>query len=68
MTTIENNDAEQVERLNGRVIELLRERDKYKSALESIAGWRKVNIQGEYEHGLRDIIRSVVDCAATALQ
>jgi hypothetical protein len=27
MTTIENTDAEQVERLNGRIMELLRERD-----------------------------------------
>ena len=37
-------------------------------ALESIAGWRKVNISGEYEHGLRDIIRSITDCAAAALE
>ena len=38
-----------------------------RAALESIAGWRNVNISGEYEHGLRDIIRSVTDCAQAAL-
>jgi hypothetical protein len=43
------------------------ETETLRSALESIAGWRKVNIQGEYEHGLRDIIRSITDCAAAAL-
>lgn len=37
-------------------------------ALESIAGWSKVNISGEYEHGLRDIIRAIADCASTALE
>lgn len=41
--------------------------DPLRDALESIAGWRKVNIQGEYEHGLRDIIRSITECAAAAL-
>ena len=40
--------------------------DALVKALESIAGWRKVNISGEYEHGLRDIIRSITDCAAAA--
>lgn len=39
----------------------------YRSALESIADWRNVNISGEYEHGLRDIIRSIIDCAVDAL-
>lgn len=37
-------------------------------ALESIAGWRNVNISSEYEHGLRDIIRSVTDCASAAIE
>lgn len=41
---------------------------KFRAVLESIAGWRKVNIAGEYEHSLRDIIRSIADCAATALE
>jgi hypothetical protein len=41
--------------------------DKLIAALESIAGWQKVNISGEYEHGLRDIIRSITGCAAAAL-
>jgi hypothetical protein len=39
-----------------------------KAALESIALWRSVNIQGEFEGGLRDIIRSMSDCAAAALE
>lgn len=37
------------------------------AALKSIADWRAVNLSGEYEHGLRDVIRSVTDCAAAAL-
>lgn len=41
--------------------------DRMRAALESIAGWRKVNISAEYEHGLRDIIRSITDCAQAAL-
>lgn len=40
---------------------------RYSSALENIADWRNVNISGEYEHGLRDIIRSIIDCAVDAL-
>lgn len=36
-------------------------------ALESIAGFGNVNLAGEWEHGLRDIIRSCVDCARSAL-
>lgn len=42
--------------------------EQLRAALESIAAWRKVNISGEYDHGLRDIIRSITDCAATALE
>lgn len=41
--------------------------EKLRAALESIADWRKINIAGEYEHGLRDIIRSITDFAAAAL-
>jgi hypothetical protein len=40
---------------------------RYRIALESIADWRNVNISGEYEHGLRDIIRSIIDRAVDAL-
>lgn len=43
------------------------ELQRLRSALENIADWRNVNISGEYEHGLRDIIRSIVDCAVAAL-
>lgn len=41
---------------------------KLRAALESIAGWDDVNLQREYEVALRDIIRSIVDCAKTALE
>jgi len=37
-------------------------------ALRILAGWRSVNLQGEYEHGLRDVIKSMIDCADAALQ
>lgn len=36
--------------------------------LEAIAGFGSVNLNGEYEHGLRDIIRSMTDCAREALR
>lgn len=70
-----NEDAQrEIERLQGakrRALAIADERSKenvrLRASLESIAGWRKVNIQGEYEHGLRDIIRSITDCAAAAL-
>ena len=37
-------------------------------ALDTIARWRTVNIAGEWEGGLRDIIRSITDVAAAALE
>jgi hypothetical protein len=43
------------------------ELQRLRSALENIADWRNVNISGEYEHGLRDIIRSIIDSAVAAL-
>ncbi len=43
------------------------ETDRMRQALESIAGWRNVNISGEPETSLRDIIRSITDCAARAI-
>jgi hypothetical protein len=39
-----------------------------REALEAIAGFGSVNLAGEYEHGLRDIIRSMTDCAKDALR
>jgi hypothetical protein len=48
--------------------DLAKERADLLAALESIALWRSVNIAGEYEHGLRDLIRSMTDCAAAALE
>lgn len=47
--------------------EMTDELQRLRSALESIADWRNVNISGEYEHGLQDIIRSIIDCAVDAL-
>lgn len=47
--------------------EMTDELQRLRSALENIADWRNVNISGEYEHGLRDIIRSIVDSAVTVL-
>jgi hypothetical protein len=37
-------------------------------ALQAIAGFGSVNLQQEYEFGLRDIIRSMTDCARNALE
>jgi hypothetical protein len=41
--------------------------ERLREALEAIAGFGSVNLSGEYEHGLRDIIRSMTDCARDAL-
>ena len=37
------------------------------AALKTISGFGSVNLAGEWEHGLRDIIRSITDCARMAL-
>lgn len=47
--------------------EMTDEVQRLRNALENIADWRNVNISGEHELGLRDIIRSIVDCAVDAL-
>jgi hypothetical protein len=44
-----------------------RDDGKLIAALQSIAGWRKINLGAEYDHALRDIIRSITDCAEAAL-
>lgn len=41
--------------------------EEFRTALESIAGFGSVNLSNEWEGGLRDIIRSMIDCAKTAL-
>jgi hypothetical protein len=41
---------------------------RLRDALERIKGFGDVNLSGEWEHGLRDIIRSMTDCARTALE
>ena len=48
--------------------ELEAENVMLRTSLEIIAQWRSVNLMGEYEGGLRDIIRSLADCAASALE
>ena len=41
---------------------------KFETALHAIAGFGSVNLAGEWENGLRDIIRSMTDCAKAALK
>jgi len=41
--------------------------ERLRAALDAIAGFGSLNIAGEYESGLRDIIRSMTDCARAAL-
>ena len=38
-----------------------------REALQIIADWQNVRIADEHEHSLRDIIRSITDCAIRAL-
>lgn len=40
---------------------------KLEETLSNIAAFGKINLAGEYEHGLRGIIRSMIDCAILAL-
>lgn len=42
--------------------------EKLHTALEAIAGFGSVNLDGEWSEGLRDIIRSMTDCAREALK
>lgn len=41
---------------------------RYERSLRSIADWHKVNISGEHDGGLRDIIKSIVHCAQVGLE
>jgi|SRR5579863_2526151 len=50
------------------IVKAVNNHEKMLAALQNIAEWRKVNISGEYEHGLRDIIRAITDCAAAAIE
>jgi hypothetical protein len=52
-----------MDKLNEQHDEIARQR----AALEAVAGFGDVNLQGEWEAGLRDIIRSMTDCARNAL-
>jgi hypothetical protein len=49
------------------IVKAVNNHESLLAALKSIAEWRKVNLTAEYEHGLRDVIRSITDCAAAAL-
>jgi hypothetical protein len=42
--------------------------ERLTAALTLIAGFGSVNLAGEWEHGLRDIIRSMTDCARNAIE
>jgi hypothetical protein len=42
--------------------------ERLRAALTSIAGFGDVNLAGEWEPALRDIIRSMTDCAKRALR
>lgn len=63
-----NDACRTMEEAHGEITTLQARVEAQAAALRSIAGWRSVNISGEYEHGLRDIIRSVTDCAQAALE
>lgn len=41
--------------------------ERLREALANIATWRTVNLQSEWESGLRGIITSMADCAQDAL-
>lgn len=65
---LSDDDGIAAQRANAElIVKAVNSHDALVAAMESIAGWRKVNISGEYEHSLRDIIRSITDCAAAAL-
>jgi hypothetical protein len=42
--------------------------ERLRAALTAISGFGDVNLAGEYEHGLRGIIRSMTDCAKRAIE
>jgi hypothetical protein len=70
----EPESSAMIDSLNGSVWELGQELETadariavLEKALESIAAWGSVSIAGEWEHGLRDIIRANVDVARAAL-
>lgn len=43
-----------------------KENVRLRAALGAIAGFGSVSLSGRYEHELRDIIRSMTDCARDA--
>jgi uncharacterized coiled-coil protein SlyX len=59
--------AELLDALSRQLAEAQGEVERQREALNSLAGFGDVNLAGEYESGLRDIIRSMTDCAKRAL-
>lgn len=59
--------AEAWEFWHERSIKFEAETNRLRERLETIAGFGSINLNGEWEHGLRDIIRSMTDCARDAL-
>lgn len=56
------------ERLARRAVVAELRNERLQEALENIAGFGDVNLAGEWEPALRDIIRSMTDCAKSALR
>ena len=50
------------------IVKAVNNHDALVEAMKLIADWRNCNISGEYEHSLRDIIRSMTDVATAALE
>jgi hypothetical protein len=56
------------ERAMDTIDKLVAEIKRLRAQMTIIADFDKCNLTGEYEHGLRDIIRSMTDCARRALE
>lgn len=53
---------------NSLLFDALAEIERLREALGAIAGFGSADLSGEWPAGLRDIIRSMVDCARSALE
>lgn len=60
-------ELQEAEKYNGFHQQACLEIERLREALTAIAGFGDVNLASEWEAGLRDIIRSMTDCARTAL-
>ena len=50
------------------IVKCVNAHDALVTELKLIVDWCNVSLAGEYEHSLRDIIRSMLDCADRALE